>query len=133
MKIFSLLMQSKFPIIHLFRPHRHTRSSSLDLQRIKLSNNNATQEKEKEKEKDKEVASAQPPELPPPRISDKSFKMASVDAGFVDSTKRSDESFADFTQFPETNVRFFSFNNFRFVIEFFFPFFTHLCRSLEST
>jgi hypothetical protein len=81
----------------IFRPHRHARSSSLDLQRIKLSNNNASQEKD---------ASAQPPVLPPPRISDKSFKMASVDA-YVEPPKRSDESFADFTQFPETNVSFF--------------------------
>jgi hypothetical protein len=67
----------------------------LDLQRVKLSNNNASQEKKE---------SAKPPELPPPRISDKSFKMASVDA-YVEPPKRSsDESFADFTQFPETNV-----------------------------
>jgi hypothetical protein len=50
-----------------FRPHRHTRSSSLDLQRVKLSNNNASQNKEA-------------------------------------SAKRSDESFADFTQFPDQNV-----------------------------
>lgn len=62
----------------------------MDLQRIKLSNNNASQEKE-------------PPELPPPRISDKSFKMSSVDA-YVEPPKRSDESFADFTQFPDSNV-----------------------------
>lgn len=82
--------------LSISRPHRHARSSSLDLQRIKLSNNNASQEKE---------VSARPPDLPPPRISDKSFKMASVDA-YVEAPKRSDESFADFTQFPETNVRF---------------------------
>lgn len=94
--VFDLtLIYASFNRIH-FRPHRHARSSSLDLQRIKLSTNNASQDQE---------ASAQPPELPPPRISDKSFKMASVDA-YVEPAKRSDESFADFTQFPDTNVGF---------------------------
>lgn len=51
---------------------------------------------------EKEV-SAQPPELPPPRVFDKSFKMLSVDA-CVEPAKKSDESFADFTQFPDDNV-----------------------------
>ncbi|KAG5674508.1 hypothetical protein PVAND_004470 [Polypedilum vanderplanki] len=84
------------------RPHRHTRSSSLDLQRIKLSNNNATH--------DKEAMSSQPPELPPPRISDKSFKMPSVDTYVESSTtniksKKNEESFADFTQFPDPSSK----------------------------
>lgn len=86
------------------RPHRHTRSSSLDLQRIKLTNNNnnvnngngTTQSKDP-----KDPPSSQPPELPPPRL-EKTLKMASVDTGYIDGPR--EESFADFTQFPEQNV-----------------------------
>jgi RalBP1-associated Eps domain-containing protein len=86
------------------RPHRHTRSSSLDLQRIKLTNNNnnnnncvnnGTQNKEKD------PPSSQPPELPPPRL-EKTHKMASVDTGYIDGPR--EESFADFTHFPEETV-----------------------------
>lgn len=56
---------------------------------------------------DKEVMSSKkpPPELPPPRISDKSFKMPSVDTYVEPSSKKSEESFADFTQFPNSKVR----------------------------
>lgn len=86
------------------RPHRHTRSSSLDLQKIKLSN---AQQPSQENDEDEEVSSAKPPENPPPRITDKKqFKMPSYDA-YVDSghNTNSDASFADFTQFPsESNV-----------------------------
>lgn len=47
--------------------------------------------------------SSQPPELPPPRISDKNFKMPSVDTYVV--TNKKDESFADFNkQFPDSKV-----------------------------
>jgi hypothetical protein len=51
--------------------------------------------------------SSQPPELPPPRISDKSFKMPSVDAYVEPSnkSKRNEESFADFTQFPDSSSK----------------------------
>jgi hypothetical protein len=74
----------------------------LDLQRIKLSNNNASH--------DKEAMSSQPPELPPPRISDKSFKMPSVDTYVEPSSaavrsKKNEESFADFTQFPDSSSK----------------------------
>lgn len=99
----SIVLTSKkeIPPLPPPRPHRHTRSSSLDLQRIKLSNNNASQ--------DKEVMTSQPPELPPPRISDKSFKMPSVDT-YVEpsnakSRKNDSESFADFTQFPDSSSK----------------------------
>lgn len=86
--------------LFILRPHRHARSSSLDLQRIKLSNNNVSQEVTSTSSTQK------PPELPPPRISDKSFKMPSVDAYVVESSaKRSEESFADFTQFPNASSK----------------------------
>ncbi|CAO1313459.1 unnamed protein product [Diamesa serratosioi] len=80
------------------RPHRHTRSSSLDLQKLKGSNTNVSQEREQV---------GPPPEMPPPRISDKKFKMPSCDT--VDPPSRRDvineieTSFADFTQFPDSN------------------------------
>lgn len=56
------------------------------------------------------MSSQPPPELPPPRISDKNFKMPSVDV-YIEPTsslsaaaikKRNEESFADFTQFPDS-------------------------------
>lgn len=48
--------------------------------------------------------------MPPPRISDKKFKMPSCDT--VDPPRRDvineiETSFADFTQFPDSNVRHF--------------------------
>ncbi|CRL00944.1 CLUMA_CG014223, isoform A [Clunio marinus] len=89
--IIVLTAKKEIPPLPPPRPHRHTRSSSLDLQRIKLVNNESHEKKEK---------SAQPPEIPPPRISDKNFKMSSVDA-YLEASRRTDESFADFTQFPE--------------------------------
>ena len=49
--------------------------------------------------------SSQPPELPPPRISDKSFKMPSVDTYVEPPVKRNEESFADFTQFPNAGSK----------------------------
>lgn len=92
-------------INHLFRPHRHTRSSSLDLQRIKLSQNGTQQQNQPPKTYvNTEVSSSQPPELPPPRISEKSFKMPSVDV-VIDVKRKNDESFADFNaQFPDSKV-----------------------------
>lgn len=91
--------------LHLpFRPHRHTRSSSLDLQKIKLSN---AQQPSQDNEEDQ--PSSKPPENPPPRISDKkTVKMASYDAYVT-----SDASFADFAHFPtESNVSFSDFPKF---------------------
>lgn len=78
-----------------FRPHRHTRSSSLDLKHYKITNNSQTSEKQANKN---DPPSRQPPELPPPRL-DKTIKMASVDTGYIAPTK--EESFADFTHFPD--------------------------------
>jgi hypothetical protein len=55
-----------------------------------------------------EAISSQPPELPPPRISEKSFKMPSVDV-VIDTKqqRKNDESFADFNaQFPDSKVSF---------------------------
>jgi hypothetical protein len=85
------------------------------LQRIKLNNNsnnnnnnnnNNSNESSNQQEKVANVSqvSRQPPELPPPRISDKNFKMPSVDTYVDSASKRTDESFADFTQFPDGNV-----------------------------
>ncbi|XP_070492333.1 ralBP1-associated Eps domain-containing protein 1 isoform X2 [Chironomus tepperi] len=96
----SILVTNKkeIPPLPPPRPHRHTRSSSLDLQKIKLSNKNVSHDKEVN-------VSSQPPELPPPRISDKSFKMPSVDTYVEPPVKRSEESFADFTQFPNASTK----------------------------
>lgn len=75
-------------------PHRHTRSSSLDLKHYKLTNSH-TSEKQVN---NNEPPSTQPPELPPPRL-EKTIKMASVDTGYAAAPK--EESFADFTHFPD--------------------------------
>lgn len=85
------------------RPHRHTRSSSLDLQRIKLTNNNNNTNKNSNVNgtQEKDPPSSQPPELPPPRL-EKTLKMASVDTGYIEAPR--EESFADFTRFPDENV-----------------------------
>lgn len=67
---------------------------------MKLSNNNNNMSSQKE-------ISSQPPEIPPPRISEKNFKMSSVDT-YVEAPigEKNDESFADFsTQFPHASSK----------------------------
>ena len=97
------LIISSINLLITFRPHRHTRSSSLDLQKFKVAQN-GTQVQQQQPPLP-ETAS-QPPELPPPRISEKNFKMPSVDTYIVVDSKH-DESFADFNkQFPDSKVRF---------------------------
>lgn len=87
------------------RPHRHTRSSSLDLQKIKLSQNGSQQQQQQSQLPAAVENSSQPPELPPPRISEKSFKMPSVDNYYDSKHRKNDESFADFNkQFPDAKV-----------------------------
>jgi hypothetical protein len=76
------------------------------LQKIKLSQNGSQQQQQQQSHLTTaaENSSSQPPELPPPRISEKSFKMPSVD-NYDSKHRKNDESFADFNkQFPDAKV-----------------------------
>lgn len=86
----------------------------MDLKHYKLTNNSHTSEKQVNSNK-KEPPSTQPPELPPPRL--EKTKMASVDTGYVAAPK--EESFADFTHFPDQVNRVeikFQFSNSHFLL-----------------
>lgn len=76
------------------------------MQKFKVSQNGSQQQQQQQQPPLPETASnsSQPPELPPPRISEKNFKMPSVDTYIVVDSKN-DESFADFNkQFPDSKV-----------------------------